>query len=79
MQYPDAIAHDFPFGIMEVLQEQHPPQSELNGFCWYIAANGSLCIYYPSAVLASYAAGDFTLTITRADAPELFTAAYPMD
>ncbi|GEM_PF-5373224 len=58
---------------------RHPEEQGLSSFCWYMAADGSLVIYYPEAVLASYAAGAFTLTIPREDAPHLFTAAYPMD
>ena len=78
-QYPAAVERDFPHGVMEVLLEQHPAEKGLSSFCWYMAADGSLVIYYPDSVLASYAAGAFTLTIARQDAPRLFTAAYPMN
>lgn len=78
-QYPAAVEQDFPRGVMEALLIQHPEEQGLSSFCWYMAADGSLVIYYPEAVLASYAAGAFTLTIPRSDAPHLFTAAYPMD
>ena len=78
-QYPAAVERDFPHGVMEVLLEQHPAEKGLSSFCWYMAADGSLVIYYPDSVLASYAAGAFTLTIARQDAPRLFTAAYPME
>ena len=78
-QYPAAVERDFPHGVMEVLLMQHPTEKGLASFCWYMAADGSLVIYYPNSVLASYAAGDFTLTIARQDAPRLFTAAYPME
>ena len=78
-QYPAAVERDFPHGVMEVLLMQHPAEKGLSSFCWYMAADGSLVIYYPDSVLASYAAGSFTLTITRQDAPRLFTAAYPME
>ncbi len=78
-QYPVAVERDFPHGVMEVLLMQHPSEKGLSSFCWYMAADGSLVIHYPAAVLASYAAGAFTLTIARQDAPRLFTAAYPME
>ena len=78
-QYPAAVERDFPHGVMEVLLEQHPAEKGLSSFCWYMAADGSLVIYYPDSMLASYAAGAFTLTIARQDAPRLFTAAYPMN
>ena len=64
---------------MEALLIQHPSEKGLSSFCWYMAADGSLVIYYPDSVLSSYAAGSFTLTIARQDAPRLFTAAYPME
>ena len=78
-QYPAAVERDFPHGVMEALLMQHPAEKGLSSFCWYMAADGSLVIYYPDSVLASYAAGAFTLTIARQDAPRLFTAAYPME
>ena len=78
-QYPAAVERDFPHGVMGALLMQHPSEKGLSSFCWYMAADGSLVIYYPDSVLASYAAGAFTLTITRQDAPRLFTAAYPME
>ena len=78
-EYPAAVEQDFPRGVMEALLIQHPSEKGLTSFCWYMAADGSLVIYYPDSVLASYAAGDFTLTIARQDAPRLFTAAYPME
>ena len=78
-QYPAAVEQDFPHGVMEALLMQHPSEKGLSSFCWYMAADGSLVIHYPAAVLASYAAGAFTLTIARQDAPRLFTAAYPME
>ena len=78
-QYPNALQEDFPYGIREALLVRHPADQGLTSFYWYIAADGSLIIYYPVSSLMSYDAGDFALTITRDDAPELFTAAYPMD
>ena len=78
-QYAAAVERDFPHGVMEALLMQHPAEKGLSSFCWYMAADGSLVIYYPDSVLASYAAGAFTLTIARQDAPRLFTAAYPME
>ena len=78
-QYPAAVEQNFPHGVMETLLMQHPSEKGLTGFIWYMAADGSLVIYYPESVLASYAAGAFTLTITRQDAPRLFTTAYPMN
>ena len=80
LQYPGAaVGGDSPRGVMETLLAQHPAEKGLTSFCWYIGADGNLVIYYPVSTLTSYAAGDFSLTITRADAPELFTAAYPME
>ena len=73
------IGGDSSDGVMEALLFQHPAEKGLSTFCWYIAADGSLVIYYPNSVLTSYAAGDFTLTITCADAPGLFTGEYPME
>ena len=79
-QYPGAaVGRDSPRGVMETLLAQHPAEKGLTSFCWYIGADGNLVIYYPVSTLTSYAAGDFSLTITRADAPSLFTAAYPMN
>ena len=78
-QYPAAVERDFPHGVMEALLMQHPSEKGLSSFCWYMAADGSLVIHYPAAVLASYAAGAFTLTIARQNTPRLFTAAYPME
>ena len=40
---------------------------------------GELVFLYAPYALAPYASGDFTLTLERADAPELFTDAYPPD
>lgn len=78
-QFPAAVEEDFPEGVMEALRVQHPPEKGLSGFHWFILADGNICIHYPRAVLASYAAGDFTLRIRRTDAPEVFTDAYPME
>ena len=78
-QYSDILQDDFPRGIMEALLIQHPAERGLTSFCWYMASDGSLIIYYPASVLTSYAAGDFALTITRDDAPGLFTGAYLME
>ena len=77
-QYSDILHDDFPRGIIEALLIQHPAERGLTSFCWYMASDGSLTIYYPASVLTSYAAGDFALTITRDDAPGLFTGAYLM-
>jgi len=71
-QYPNAPQEDFPRGIREALLMQHPADQGLTSFYWYIAADGSLIIYYPVSTLTSYTAGDFSLTITREDAPNLF-------
>ena len=77
-QYSNVLQEDFPRGIMEVLLIQHPADKGLTSFCWYMAADGSLIIYYPVSTLTSYAAGSFTLTITRDDTPQLFKDAYPL-
>ena len=77
-QYSNVLQEDFPRGIMEALLIQHPADRGLTSFCWYMAADGSLIIYYPVSTLTSYAAGSFTLTITRDDAPQLFKDAYPL-
>ena len=78
-QYPGrSQREDFPGGITEALLMQHPADQGLTSFYWYIAADGSLIIYYPVSTLTSYAAGSFTLTITRDDAPQLFKDAYPL-
>ena len=77
-QYSNVLQEDFPRGIMEALLIQHPADRGLTSFCWYMAADGSLVIYYPVSTLTSYAAGSFTLMITRDDAPQLFKDAYPL-
>ncbi|WP_390901096.1 DUF3298 domain-containing protein [Selenomonas sputigena] len=41
--------------------------------------HGELVFLYPPYALGPYSSGDFTLTIERADAPELFTETYPLN
>ena len=44
-----------------------------------MGTRGELVFLYPPYALAPYASGDFTLTIERADAPQLFIDAYSID
>lgn len=78
-QYPGREDETFAHDIEEQLAQIHTPDKGLNGFCWYMDADGSLVVHYINYALAPYASGGFTLTITREAAPELFTAAYPME
>ena len=78
-QYPGREDETFAHDIEEQLAQIHTPDKGLNGFCWYMDADGSLVVHYNNYALAPYASGSFTLTVTREAAPELFTAAYPME
>lgn len=78
-QYPGREDETFAHDIEEQLAQIHTPDKGLNVFCWYMDADGSLVVHYNNYALAPYASGGFTLTITREAAPELFTAAYPME
>ena len=44
-----------------------------------VHAAAQLVFLYPPYALGPYSSGDFTLTIERADAPKLFTEAYPLN
>lgn len=78
-QYPGREDETFAQDIEAQLARIHTPYKGLNGFCWYMDADGSLVVHYINYALAPYASGGFTLTITREAAPELFTAAYPTE
>ena len=77
-QYPGRENELFAFDIREQLERIHPAEKALDTFSWYMGTRGELVFLYPPYALAPYASGDFTLTIERADAPELFTEAYPL-
>ena len=77
-QYPGREEELFAFDIREQLERIHPAEKGLDTFSWYMGTRGELVFLYPPYALAPYASGDFTLTIERADAPELFTEAYPL-
>ena len=77
-QYPGREEELFAFDIREQLERIHPAEKALDTFSWYMGTRGELVFLYPPYALAPYASGDFTLTIEREDAPELFTEAYPL-
>ena len=78
-QYPGRENELFAFDIREQLERIHPAEKGLDTFSWYMGARGELVFLYPPYALAPYASGDFTLTIERADAPQLFIDAYSID
>lgn len=78
-QYPGREEDLFAYDIEEQLERFHTPKKGLNIKSWYMGTRGELVFLYPPYALGPYSSGDFTLTIERADAPELFTDAYPMD
>ena len=77
-QYPDREEDLFAYDIEEQLERFHTPKKGLNIKSWYMGTRGELVFLYPPYALGPYSSGDFTLTIERADAPELFTDAYPL-
>ena len=77
-QYPGREEELFAFDIREQLERIHPAEKGLDTFSWYMGTRGELVFLYPPYALGPYSSGDFTLTIERADAPELFTEAYPL-
>lgn len=77
-QYPDREEELFAYDIDEQLERIHPAEKGLTTFSWYMGTRGELVFLYSPYALAPYASGDFTLTIEREDAPELFTEAYPL-
>lgn len=77
-QYPGRENELFAFDIREQLERIHPAEKGLDTFSWYMGTRGELVFLYPPYALAPYASGDFTLTIEREDAPELFIKAYPL-
>ena len=77
-QYPDREEELFAYDIDEQLERIHPAEKGLTTFSWYMGTRGELVFLYPPYALAPYSSGDFTLMIERADAPELFTEAYPL-
>ena len=77
-QYPGRENELFAFDIREQLERIHPAEKALDTFSWYMGTRGELVFLYPPYALAPYASGDFTLTIERADAPQLFNEAYPL-
>ena len=79
VQYPGREEELFAFDIREQLERIHPAEKALDTFSWYMGTHGELVFLYPPYALGPYSSGDFTLTIERAAAPELFTDAYPLD
>ena len=77
-QYPGREEDLFAYDIEEQLERFHRPEKGFDNFSWYMGTRGELVFLYPPYALGPYSAGDFTLTIERADAPELFTKAYPL-
>ena len=77
-QYPGREEDLFAYDIEEQLKRFHTPEKGFDTFSWYMGTRGELVFLYPPYALAPYSSGDFTLTIERADAPELFTEAYPL-
>ena len=77
-QYPGREEDLFAYDIDEQLKRFHTPEKGFDTFSWYMGTHGELVFLYPPYALAPYASGDFTLTIERTDAPELFTKAYPL-
>ena len=78
-QYPGREEELFAFDIREQLERIHPAEKALDTFSWYMGTRGELVFLYSPYALAPYASGDFTLTIERADAPQLFIDAYSID
>ena len=77
-QYPGREEDLFAYDIEEQLERFHRPEKGFDNFSWYMGTRGELVFLYPPYALGPYSSGDFTLTIERADAPELFTDAYPL-
>lgn len=77
-QYPNREEELFAYDIDKQLERIHPAGKGLDTFSWYMGTRGELVFLYSPYALAPYASGDFTLTIKREDAPELFTKAYPL-
>ena len=77
-QYPGREEDLFAYDIDEQLKRFHTPEKGFDTFSWYMGTRGELVFLYPPYALAPYASGDFTLTIERADAPQLFIEAYPL-
>ena len=59
-------------------QEAQAAKKGFDTFSWYMSTRGELVFLYPPYALGPYSSGDFTFTIERADAPRLFTEAYPL-
>lgn len=59
-------------------QEAQAAKKGVDTFSWYMGTRGELVFLYPPYALGPYSSGDFTFTIERADAPRLFTEAYPL-
>ena len=78
-QYPGREEELFAFDIREQLERIHPAEKALDTFSWYMGTRGELVFLYPPYALGPYSSGDFTLTIERADAPQLFIDAYSID
>ena len=78
-QYPGREEDLFAYDIEEQLKRFHTPEKGFDTFSWYMGTRGELVFLYPPYALAPYASGDFTLTIERADAPQLFIDAYSID
>lgn len=78
-QYPNREEELFAYDITQQLERFHAAKKGFSTFSWYMDTRGELVFLYPPYTLAPYASGDFTLTIERADAPQLFTKAYPMN
>ena len=77
-QYPGREEDLFAYDIEEQLERFHRPEKGFDNFSWYMGTRGELVFLYAPYALGPYSSGDFTLTIERADAPELFTDAYPL-
>ena len=77
-QYPGREKETYENNIDTQLERLHPAREGLTGFTWYMGDRGELIVHYPAYTLAPYASGSFTITVTRTDAPKLFTDAYPM-
>ena len=77
-QYPDREEDLFAYDIEEQLERFHRPEKGFDNFSWYMDTRGELVFLYAPYALGPYSSGDFTLTIERTDAPELFTEAYPL-
>ena len=78
-QYPGREEDLFAYDIDEQLKRFHTPEKGFDTFSWYMGTHGELVFLYPPYALGPYSSGDFTLTIERADAPELFTETYPLN